>query len=50
MRLIPFAEQAWQLGDVARYAACLILGEQLGPRLRNARYYRAGYASHGTKQ
>jgi len=23
---IPFAEQVWQLGDVARYAPCLVCG------------------------
>ena len=25
-----FAEQVWQFGDVARYAACLIKGQRLG--------------------
>jgi hypothetical protein len=27
---IPLAEQHWQLSDVARYAACLILSKHLG--------------------
>jgi hypothetical protein len=27
-----FAEEGWQLGDVARYATCLILGRHLDSR------------------